>query len=53
MLAHKLIAMKLEGFCGALEGVTKMVGRLDIKYQNVDSDGVETPFQTFINELRK
>ena len=44
MLALKLIAMELEDFFGALENVTKMVDRPDIKFQNVYSDGVETPF---------
>ena len=53
MLALKLIAMELEDFFRALEGVTKMVSRLDIKFQNVDSYGVETPFQTFIKKLKK
>ena len=53
VLAHKLIAMELEDFFRALEGVTKMVSRLDIKFQNVDSYGVETPFQTFIKKLKK
>ena len=45
--------MNLHDFFGAQESVTKMVGRLDIKFQNVDTDGIEPPSQMFIKVLTK
>ena len=53
MLAYEQIAMNLHDFFGAQVSVTKMVGRLDIKFQNVDTDGVEPPSQIFIKVLTK
>ena len=45
--------MNLQDFFGAQESVRNMVGRLDIKFQNVDTDGIESPFQMFIKVLTK
>ena len=45
--------MNLQVFLGAHESVTKMVGKLDIKFQNVDTDVKESPFQMLNRVLAK
>ena len=45
--------MNLQNYFHAQEIVAKMVGRLDIKFQNVDTDGIGSPFQMFMKVMTK
>ena len=40
----------LPDFFWVQENFTKMASRLDMNFQNVDTDGVESPFQMVIKE---
>ena len=43
----------LQDFFEFNEMLQKMASRLDIKFQNVDTDGVEPPFQMFIKKINQ
>ena len=45
--------MNLQEFFQAQEIIPKMVSLLDIMFQNVNTDGIEAPFQMFIKILTK
>ena len=45
--------MNLQEFLQAQEIIPKMVSLLDIMFQNVNTDGIEAPFQMFIEILIK
>ena len=40
--------MNLQDFFQTQESITRMVIRLDTKFKNVDTDGIESKFQIFI-----
>ena len=43
--------MNLQDFFQTEKSITKVVSRLDTKFQNVDSDGIESQFQIVIKIL--